>query len=229
MSPATQGCDRPHRHPRRVAVGCAGRLRARRHRHCLSGDLPGPGFAARGGRDVLYRALRLHAGVDPDVRHDGRGDRLVARRQGPLRGARPLALSRARRPGDLQYRRLRDLRRAHGLLARLLRRHRQDGHSGNAPARLPGRRRHRLDLRRRHARHPDPAVDHLHPVRHRHRDLDRPAVPRRRAAGADAHRPVHPVDAVHHLEARLPLARARISATRGRRNSSPSRRSRRSS
>ena len=47
--------------------------------------------------------------------------------------------------------------------------------------------------------------------------------------GPDADRPVHPVDAVHHLEARLPLARARISATRGRRNSSRSRRSRRSS
>ena len=178
--------------------------------------------------ETFYTGLcRLHAGVDPDVRHDGRGHRLVARRQGPLRGARPLALSRARRPGDLQYRRLRDLCRAHRLLARLLRRHRQDGHSGNAPARLSGRRRDRLDLRRRHARHPDPAVDHLHPVRDRHRDLDRPAVPRRRAAGADAHRSVHPVDAVHHLEARLSLARARISAIRGRRNSSRSRRSRR--
>ena len=195
--------------------------------HLFLGDLPGPGFAARGGRDVLHRALRLHAGVDPDVRHDGRGDRLVARRQGSLRGARPLALSRARRPGHLQYRSLRDLCRAHGLFARLLRRHRQDGHSGNAPARLSGRRGHRLDLRRRHARHPDPAVDHLHPVRDRHRDLDRPAVPRRRAAGADAHRSVHPVDAVHHLEAGLSLARARVSAIRGRRNSSPSRRSRR--
>ena len=92
---------------------------------------------------------------------------------------------------DLQSRRLRDLRRADRLVARLLRRDRQDGHPGDAPARLSGRRRHRLDLRRRHARHPDPAVDHLHPLRHRHRDLDRPAVHRRRRAGADADRPVH--------------------------------------
>ena len=48
-------------------------------------------------------------------------------------------------------------------------------------------------------------------------------------AGPDADRPVHALDPVHHLEARLPLARGRISATRGRRNSSRSRRSRRSS
>ena len=82
---------------------------------------------------------------------------------------------------DFQSRRLRDLRRADRLVARLLRRHRQDGHSGDAPARLSGRRRDRLDLRRRHARHSDPAVGHLHPLRHRDRDLDRPAVHRRRA------------------------------------------------
>ena len=58
------------------------------------------------------------------------------------------------------------------------------GIPGDAPARLSGRRRHRLDLRRRHARHPDPAVDHVHPLRHRDRDVDRPAVPRRRDARA---------------------------------------------
>ena len=80
------------------------------------------------------------------------------------------------------------VRRADRLVAGVLRRHRQDGHSGDAQARLSGRGRDRLDLRRRHARHPDPAVDHLHPLRHRHRDLDRPAVPRRRHAGPDAHR-----------------------------------------
>ena len=176
----------------------------------VSRDLPGLRRAARGRRNLLRRAERLHAGVDPDVRDDGRGDRLVARRQGPVRGARSLALPPAGRPGDLQPRRLRDLRGAHRLVARVLRRHRQDGHSGDAQARLSGRRRHRLDLRRRHARHPDPAVDHVHPLRHRHRDLDRPPVPRRRPARPDADRPVHAVDAVHHLEARLPLARARF-------------------
>ena len=164
----------------------------------------------RRGGDVLLRPARFHAGFDPDVRDDGRGDRLLARRQGSLRGARPLALPHARRARDLQSRRLRDLRRAHRLVAGLLRRHRQDGHSGDAPARLSGRRRHRLDLRRRHARHSDPAVDHLHPLRHRHRNLDRPAVPRGRDAGPDADRPVHAVDGLHHLEARVPLARHRF-------------------
>ncbi len=52
---------------------------------------------------------------------------------------------------------------------------------GVSPAMATG-----LDLRRRHARHPDPAVDHDDPLRHRHRDVDRAAVPRRRRAGHPA-------------------------------------------
>ena len=71
-------------------------------------------------------------------------------------------------PGGLVHlepRRLRALCGAHRLLARDLRGHRQDGHPGDAQARLSGRGRDRLDLRRRHARHPDPALDHLHPLR----------------------------------------------------------------
>ena len=55
----------------------------------------------------------------------------------PLRGARPLALPGAGRPGDLQSRRLRDFRRADRLVARTLRRHRQDGHSGDAQRGYP--------------------------------------------------------------------------------------------
>ena len=112
---------------------------------------------------------------------------------------------------DFQYRRLRDICGVDRVLAGLLRRHRQDGHSGNAPPRLSGRGRDRLDLRRRHARHSDSAVDHLHPLWHRHRDFDRPAVHRRRDAGADADRPVHAVDDVRDLAQRLPLARRRLS------------------
>src|SRR5258705_7108886 len=49
---------------------------------------------------TLFRSL--HAGFDPDVRDDGRGDRFLARGQGPLRGARPLALPPAGGPGDLE-------------------------------------------------------------------------------------------------------------------------------
>ncbi len=55
----------------------------------------------------------------------------------------------------------------------------------------PGRPCDRCDRRRRHAGHPDPAVGHHDPLRDRQRDLDRPAVPRRRPARAAAHRAVH--------------------------------------
>ena len=194
-----------------LVSGIPGGVRPRRDLDHFSADLPGLRQHARRRRDLLFGPRRFHAGRHPDVRDDGRGDRLVAGRQGSLRSARPLALSPARRPGDFQPRRLRDFRRADRFLAGLLRGHRQDGHSGNAPARLSGRGRHRFDLRRRHARHSDPAVDHLHPLRHRHRDLDRPPVHRRRDARPHADRPVHAVDDVHHLAQRLPLARRRFS------------------
>ena len=62
-------------------------------------------------------------------------------------------------------------------------RHWQDGHTGDARAWLSGRSRNRVDLRRWHARHPDPAVDHLHPLRDCDRDLHRSSVPGRGAAG----------------------------------------------
>ncbi len=70
-----------------------------------------------------------------------------------------------------------------------------------------GRRRHGLDLRRGDARHPHPALGHFHPLRHRDRDVHRQALPRGRDAGAHAHGPLHGVDALHHLEARLPRPR----------------------
>jgi len=84
------------------------------------------------------------------------------------------------------------------LLAGVLRGDRQDGHPemrkrGYLPTRSAT---YRLDLRRRHARHPDSRRRSPSSLRHRHRNLDRPPVPRRRAARLDAHRSVHPVDAV---------------------------------
>ena len=94
-----------------------------------------------------------------------------------------------------------------GILAGVLRRNRQDGHSGNAKPWLSGRCRHGVDLRWRHARYPDSTVDNVHPLRHCHRDLNRPPVSRRRAARTDADGPVHPVDSVYHLEARISVAR----------------------
>ena len=211
MSPTIARDSRSRRDAFDADVGNSGGVRPRRDFDHLSFVVPRHRQHACRRRDVLVRPRRIHAGRHPDVRDDGRRDRLVAGRQGPLRSARPLALPRARRTGDFQSRRLRHLRRAHRLVAGLLRGHRQDGHSGDAAARLSGRRGHRLDLRRRHARHPDSAVDHLHPLRHCHRNLDRPSVPRRRDAGPDADRHVHAVDDLHHLEARLPLACDRFS------------------
>ena len=96
-------------------------------------------------------------------------------------------------------------------------------------ARLSGRRCHRLDLRRRHARHPHPAVDHVHPVRHRDRDIDRPAIHRRRAAGLDADRPVHALDAFFIWKRGFRAHERRLPVSRGRKNSTRFRRSRRSS
>jgi hypothetical protein len=55
--------------------------------------------------------------------------------------------------------------------------HRQDGHPRDAQARLSRRGRGRLHRRGWHAGHPDPALGHHDRLRHRHRNLDRAAVP----------------------------------------------------
>ena len=129
-----------------------------------------------------------------------------------------------RLPGGLvisNHRRLRDLRGLDRIVAGLLRGDRQDGHSGDAASRLSGRRRHRLDLRRRHARHSHSAVGHLHPVRHRDGDIDRPAVHRRRHAGLDADRTVHALDGISSSgSAGFRSHALSTSAIRGRKNSS---------
>ena len=208
--PIDAGRDRPCCHADRAAFGHAGRLRSRGAFDCIHRHVSGLWCAARRCRDLLSRIERLHAGVDSHVRDDGCGDRLLAGRQGSLRSARPLALPSSGRAGDLEPRRVRGVRRAYRLVARVLRRHRQDGHSGNAAARLSRRHCDRVDLRRRHARHSDPAVDYLHSLWHCHRDLDRTPVSRRRIARHHAHDAVHAVDAVHHLETRLSFARRRF-------------------
>jgi C4-dicarboxylate transporter DctM subunit len=108
-----------------------------------------------------------------------------------LRGAGTLADAGAGRPGGLQPRRLRAVRGDVGLVSGDLRRHRQDGHPRDAQARLS--RHGRLGLHRggRHARHPDPALGDDDRLRHRHRNLDRAAVPGRRHSGPAAGGPVH--------------------------------------
>ena len=67
-------------------------------------------------------------------------------------------------------------------------RHRQGRRAGDDPARRAAGPGHRFDLRGRHPRDPHPAVDHDDPLRHRHRNVDRPAVPGRRRARRPAGR-----------------------------------------
>ena len=185
MSPDHPGRDRAHRHARRAALGRAGRVRPRRAVDRRSSS------SSRASTRCSVVAETFYAGLNDFTLVSIPMFVMMGAAIGSSPAGKDLyeALDRwlyraARRAGDLQPRRLRDLRRAHRLLARVLRGDRQDGHSGDAQARLSGRDRHRLDLRRRHARHPDPAVDHVHPLRHRHRDLDRAPVPRRRDARA---------------------------------------------
>ena len=61
-------------------------------------------------------------------------------------------------------------------------RDRQGRRARDDPARRIAGHGDRFDLRRRHARDPDPAVDHDDPLRPGHRNVDRPAVPGRRHA-----------------------------------------------
>ena len=66
----------------------------------------------------------------------------------------------------------------------------------------------RLDRRRRHARHPDPAVDHHDHLRDHDRDQHRQAVRRRRAARPAGDGAALPGGAVHHAGAIRRPARA---------------------
>ena len=153
-------------------------------------------------RNPLRQAQQLRAALDPDVHHHGRLHRLHPRRRRPLRGAGTLAHPRARRPRDLQPRGLRAFLGDVGLQPGHLCGHRQDGHPRDAQARLPRRRRGRLHRGRRHAGHPDPALRHHDRLRHRHRNLDRPAVPRRGLPGAPAGGALHGLVALRHLAPR---------------------------
>ena len=72
---------------------------------------------------------------------------------------------------------------------------------------VPAVARHRRHLRRRHARHPHPAVDHDDPLRHRDRDLDRAALPLRRDPRDPAGAPLLGLRVARHA-AREPRAAA---------------------
>ena len=81
-----------------------------------------------------------------------------------------------RRAGHVHGRGVRRLRRDLRLLDRDRRDLVQSRLSVDAQLRLQGHARRRLDRGRRHARHPDPALDHHGDLRDHDRDLDRPAV-----------------------------------------------------
>ena len=149
-------------------------------------------LAGADARHLLRRARQLRPAVDPDVHPDGRrpSPPLAGRRR-PLRGPGPLAdpgAGRAHVASNIGA--CATLRRASPAprpatcaaigkmgVPEMRRRGYPDGLAS------------RLHRRRRHAGHPDPAVDHHDRLRHRHRDLDRPAVPRRpRCLGLHADR-----------------------------------------
>ena len=137
---------------------------------------------------VVYESGFLHAVGGAAVHPDGQ----LRRARGHVAGAVPrrLYLPRppARRAGDGDRARLRRLRRDLRLVDRDRRDHGQGRLSVDAQVRLLRRARGRLDRRRRHAGHPDPAVGHHGDLRHHDRDQYRQAVRRRHPARA-ARRP----------------------------------------
>ena len=112
----------------------------------------------------------------------------VARADDPLRQRLPRPLSR--RPGDGLGAGVHAVRRGLGLVAGDGGGGRLDRHRRHGAGRLPAELRRRRHLQRRHAGHPDPAVDRDGRVRRGDRDLGRQAVHRRRRsrhpAGPDA-------------------------------------------
>ena len=148
-------------------------------------DLLHAGIVARYGHAERLRGDgEHHAAVDPAVHPEGRGDRPVARRPGPLLGAARLDEPHSRRPRHRQRVRLRAVRGDGGLEPGDLLGDRLGRHPGDAQARLFAGLRGRHHRRRRHARHPAAAVDHDDPLCRRGGAVARPAVPRRHRPGA---------------------------------------------
>ena len=181
--------DRPalrRRHAAGHVLRHADRLCARPGGHRVHGRLHAGGGARYGDAERLRGDGVDHAAVDPAVHPQGRRDRPLARRQGPLFGPACLDEPHSRRPRHRQRLRLRALRRDGGLEPGDLLGDRLGRHSGDAPARLSRRLRRRPDRRRRHAGHPAAALDHHDPLRRRVGAVARPAVPGRHRPGPAA-------------------------------------------
>jgi hypothetical protein len=113
----------------------------------------------------------------------------------------------AGRARDLEPRRVRGIRGAHRLLARVLRGHRQDGHSEmrSRGTRTTWPRDRSAPAERSASSSPLPSRSSCTGSRRR---LPSAGFSSPGDARAAPHRAFHAVDALHHLEARLPLARA---------------------
>jgi len=180
MSPPAQG-HRPDRDADRAAFRRAGRFRPRRAVDRFIIMFQGFG-ACRWWRNVLCRPQRFHAGLDPDVRHDGAA--IGSSPRADLYEALDRWLYRV--PGGLVISNSAlCIFAALTALPGVLRRHRQDG-TRRCAARYRTNRTGSI-LRRRHARHPDPAFDYLHPLRHR-TETRSAACSRRGPARPHAHR-----------------------------------------
>ena len=194
-APASHGHPRRRRHPARADDAAA-------HRRRLDRDDAGHLRLGRAGLLHHHAAgqepVLLVLGIERVVgargaaalHLDGRDPVPQPPLGGDVRGPRALAEPDSR-PADAHHHpRLRHLRLGLGLVGGDLRDH-QQGRPARAPApRLRREDRARLARHRRHARHPDPAVDHDGGLRRRRRRLDHPHLPRRLPAGLAADGPV---------------------------------------
>ena len=191
MSAGTRSRHRPGRLPWPPGRGHGDPVRHRR-----AGDrLPAAAWRRRlapGHRPgELGQHEQLHADRDPAVHPDGRDHAAFGPQLPDL--SRPVEAG-LRHPGRAaadQYRGLRAVRRDQRLQRRdrgldRPRRAAATAASATTPAAVGG-----LARRRRHARHPDPAVDRHDRLRHLHRNLGGEAVHGRRRARPAADRPVH--------------------------------------
>ena len=121
--------------------------------------------ASRDGRDRLELVERVHSDRHPAVRDAGRDPAALGNRRARLQRHRPVAVVAARRPHARQHRIVRHVRGDLGLERRHRgdHRHRRDPRDQEAQLQRAAVPRHHRG--RRHARHPHPAFDQLHPVR----------------------------------------------------------------
>ena len=147
---------------------------ARGHPHRLRARLRGAGLHVRvhaglvaryGGAERLRGDGLDHPAVDPALHPEGRGDRAVQGRPGPLLGHACLDAPHPGRARHRQRLRLRAVRRHGGLEPGHLLGHRLGRHPGDAQARLLAGLRRRHHRGGGHAGHPAAALHHHDPLR----------------------------------------------------------------